>query len=53
MLLAAEGVKVGEDGVALDFSGVTNAQMIGVGEHALYFLLHLVGAVFQVDAVAK
>jgi len=53
MFLAAEGVEVGEDGVALDLSRVADTQVVGVGEHRLDFLLHFIGAVLEVDAVAK
>ena len=53
VLGAAEGIEVGEDRVAFDLTRVADAQMVGVGEHGLDFLLDLVGRVLEVDAVAE
>lgn len=53
VLGAAESIEVGEDRVAFDLTGVADAQMVGIGEHGLDFLLDLVGRVLEVDAVAE
>ena len=50
---AAEGVEVGEDGVALHLAGVLHTQVVGVGVHGLNLLRYGVGVVAQVDAVAQ
>ena len=53
MLGAAEGIEVGEHRVALHLARVFDAQVVGIGIHPHDFLLHLVGAVREVDAVAE
>ena len=53
MLGAAEGVEVGEDGVALDLARVLHAQVVGIGVHAHHLLSYLLGRIAQVDAVAQ
>ena len=53
VLWLAEGIEIGEDGIALDLTGVADTQVVRISEHRLHFLLHFVGAVLQIDAVAK
>ena len=43
MFRAAEGVQVGEDGVALDLARVFYPQVVGIGVHAHHLLLHFIG----------
>ena len=43
VLGAAEGVEVGEHGVALNLSGILYTDVVGVGIHAHYTLAHLLG----------
>ena len=53
LFVGREGVEVGEDGVALEVSGVADLQVERVGVHGLDFLVDLVGRVAEVDAVAE
>ena len=49
----AESIQVSEYGVAFQFSGVLHTQVVGVGIHALHFLLHFVGGVREINTVAE
>ena len=49
----AESIEVSEHGVALYLAGIFHPEVAGVGEHALHFLLHGLGIIAQIDAVAK
>ena len=53
MLVAAEGIQVGEYGVALHLARVADLQMVRVGEHTPDLCIDLFGAVGQVYAVAE
>ena len=53
MFRATEGVQVGEDGVALDLARVLHPQVVGIGIHTHHLLLHFIGRVGEVDAVAQ
>ena len=50
---AAESVQISKYGIPLNLARVLYAQMIGVGVHALHFLLNLVGCIGKVDTVAQ
>ena len=43
VVVGAEGIEIGEDGVAFDFARVVDAKMVGVGVHAADFLPNVVG----------
>ena len=53
MLRAAEGIQIGEDGVALHLAGVLHPQVAGVGVHGHDLLLDVLRLVGEVDAVAQ
>ena len=53
MLIAAEGIEIGEYGVALDVARVADLKVERVGVHALDLCPELVGGIRKVDAVAQ
>ena len=53
VLIAGEGIEVGEHGIALDMSRVIEIDMLGVSVHGAHLLPYLVGGIGEVDAVAE
>ena len=53
MLVAAESVEIGEDGVALHVARVADIDVLRVRVHRHHFLVHFLGGLREVDAVAQ
>ena len=53
VLVAGEGVEIGEDGVALHMAGIVEVDVLRIGVHRAHLLPDVIGRVREVDAVAE